>query len=78
MTLLINIRNYLVIIKQKNTDKNIDVVGHSLGAKIAETLGDAPQKKSLSINQQHQKYLIQKTNINNKLYDISRSGLWTF
>ena len=34
-------------IKQKYTDKNIDLIGHSLGAKIAETLGDDPQVKNI-------------------------------
>ena len=34
-------------IKQKYTDKNIDVIGHSLGAKVAETLGDDPQVKNI-------------------------------
>ncbi len=34
-------------IKQKYTDKNIDSIGHSLGAKVAETLGDDPQVKNI-------------------------------
>ena len=36
-------------VKQKYTDRNIDLIGHSLGAKIAETLGDDPQVKNVII-----------------------------
>jgi hypothetical protein len=59
-------------IKQKYTDKNIDVLGHSLGAKIAETLGDDPRVKNIiTLNKPTTpKDLIQKSKINNKQYDI--------
>ncbi len=63
-------------IKQKYTDKNIDVLGHSLGAKIAETLGDDPQVKNIiTLNKPTTpKDLIQKSKINNKQYDIRTTG----
>ena len=63
-------------IKQKYTDKNIDVLGHSLGAKVAETLGDDPQVKNIiTLNKPTTpKDLIQKTKINNKQYDIRTTG----
>lgn len=63
-------------IKQKYTDKNIDVIGHSLGAKVAETLGDDPQVKNIiTLNKPTTpKDLIQKTKINNKQYDIRTTG----
>ena len=63
-------------IKQKYTDKNIDLIGHSLGAKIAETLGDDPQVKNIiTLNKPTTpKDLIQKTKINNKQYDIRTTG----
>jgi len=59
-------------IKQKYKDKNIDLIGHSLGAKVAETLGDDPQVKNIiTLNKPTTpKDLIQKTKINNKQYDI--------
>jgi putative lipase involved disintegration of autophagic bodies len=34
-------------VKQKYTDKNIDVLGHSLGATVAEALGDDPRIKNI-------------------------------
>ncbi len=38
-------------VKKKYKDKNIDLIGHSVGAKIAETLGDDPQvKKIITLN----------------------------
>ena len=63
-------------IKQKYTDKNIDVLGHSLGAKVAETLGDDPQVKNIiTLNKPTTpKDLIQKTKNNNKQYDIRTTG----
>lgn len=63
-------------IKQKYTDKNIDVMGHSLGAKIAETLGDDPQVKNIiTLNKPTTpKDLIKKTKNNNKQYDIRTTG----
>ena len=63
-------------IKQKYTDKNIDVIGHSLGVKVAETLGDDPQVKNIiTLNKPTTpKDLIQKTKINNKQYDIRTTG----
>ena len=59
-------------IKQKYADKNIDVIGHSPGAKVAETLGDDPQVKNIiTLNKPPTpKDHIQKTKINNKQYDI--------
>jgi predicted alpha/beta-fold hydrolase len=59
-------------IKQKYTDKNIDVLGHSLGAKIAETLGNDSQVKNIiTLNKPTTpKDLIQKSKINSKQYDI--------
>jgi hypothetical protein len=59
-------------IKQKYTDKNIDLLGHSLGAKIAETLGDDPRVKNIiTLNKPTTpKDLIQKSKINSKQYDI--------
>ena len=63
-------------IKQKYTDKNIDVLGHSLGAKIAETLGDDPRVKNIiTLNKPTTpKDLIQKSKINSKQYDIRTTG----
>ena len=63
-------------IKQKYKDKNIDLIGHSLGAKVAETLGDDPQVKNIiTLNKPTTpKDLIQKTKINNKQYDIRTTG----
>lgn len=63
-------------IKQKYTDKNIDLIGHSLGAKIAETLGDDPQVKNIiTLNKPTTpKDLFNKTKINNKQYDIRTTG----
>ena len=59
-------------VKKKYTDKNIDLLGHSLGAKIAETLGDDPQVKNIiTLNKPTTpKDLIKKTKINDKQYDI--------
>lgn len=59
-------------VKQKYTDKNIDLLGHSLGAKIAETLGDDPRVKNvITLNKPTTpKDLIQKSKINSKQYDI--------
>ena len=34
-------------IKQKYTDKNIDLIGHSLAGAITETSGDDPQVKNV-------------------------------
>ena len=63
-------------IKQKYTDKNIDVLGHSLGAKIAETLGDDPRVKNIiTLNKPTTpKDLIKKSKINSKQYDIRTTG----
>jgi hypothetical protein len=63
-------------IKQKYTDKNIDVLGHSLGAKIAETLGDDPRVKNIiTLNKPTTpKDLIQKSKIKSKQYDIRTTG----
>ena len=63
-------------IKQKYTDRNIDLIGHSLGAKIAETLGDDPQVKNIiTLNKPTTpKDLIKQTKINNKQYDIRTTG----
>ena len=63
-------------IKQKYTDKNIDVLGHSLGAKIAETLGDDPRVKNvITLNKPTTpKDLIKKSKINNKQYDVRTTG----
>ena len=63
-------------IKQKYTDKNIDVLGHSLAGKIAETLGDDPQVKNIiTLNKPTTpKDLIKKTKINDKQYDIRTTG----
>ena len=63
-------------IKQKYTDKNIDLIGHSLGAKIAETLGDDPRVKNIiTLNKPTTpKDLIQKSKINSKQYDIRTTG----
>lgn len=63
-------------IKQKYTDKNIDVLGHSLGAKIAETLGDDPRVKNvITLNKPTTpKDLITKSKTNNKQYDIRTTG----
>jgi hypothetical protein len=51
-------------------------MGHSLGAKIAETLGDDPQVKNvITLNKPTTpKDLISKTKINNKQYDIRTTG----
>jgi hypothetical protein len=63
-------------IKQKYTDKNIDLIGHSLGAKIAETLGDDPRVKNIiTLNKPTTpKDLIQKSKIKSKQYDIRTTG----
>jgi len=63
-------------VKKKYTDKNIDLLGHSLGAKIAETLGDDPQVKNIiTLNKPTTpKDLIKKTKINDKQYDIRTTG----
>lgn len=63
-------------VKQKYTDKNIDLLGHSLGAKIAETLGDDPRVKNvITLNKPTTpKDLIQKSKINSKQYDIRTTG----
>jgi predicted alpha/beta-fold hydrolase len=58
-------------IKQKYTDKNIYLMGHSLGAKIAETLGDDPQVKNIiTLNKPAAPQdLFTKTKVNDKQYD---------
>jgi hypothetical protein len=63
-------------VKKKYTDKNIDLIGHSLGAKIAETLGDDPQVKNIiTLNKPTTpKDLIKKTKIKDKQYDIRTTG----
>ena len=63
-------------VKNKYTDKNIDLIGHSLGAKIAETLGDDPQVKNIiTLNKPTTpKDLFIKTKNNNKQYDIRTKG----
>jgi hypothetical protein len=63
-------------IKQKYTDKNIDVLGHSLAGAIAEDLGTDPQVKNIiTLNKPTTpKDLIQKSKINSKQYDIRTTG----
>lgn len=63
-------------VKQKYTDNNIDLLGHSLGAKIAETLGNDPRVKNvITLNKPTTpKDLIQKSKINSKQYDIRTTG----
>ena len=62
-------------IKQKYTDKNIDVIGHSLAGTIAETLGDDPQVKNvITLNKAiTPKDLITKPKNIGKQYDIRSS-----
>jgi len=62
-------------IKQKYTDKNIDLLGHSLAGAIAEDLGTDPQVKNIitlnkAITPTH---LINKTKNIGKQYDIRSS-----
>ena len=63
-------------IKKKYNDKNIDIICHSLGAKIAEDLGNDPQIKNIiTLNKPTMpKDLITKPKINNKQYDIRTTG----
>jgi hypothetical protein len=63
-------------VKQKYTDKNIDLIGHSLGATVAETLGDDPRIKNIiTLNKPTTpKDLISKAKNNNKQYDIRTTG----
>lgn len=62
-------------IKQKYTDRNIDLIGHSLAGKIAETLGDDPQVKNIiTLNKAiTPKDLITKPKNIEKQYDIRSS-----
>jgi predicted esterase YcpF (UPF0227 family) len=62
-------------IKQKYTDKNIDVLGHSLAGAVAETLGDDPQVKNvITLNKAiTPTHLINKTKNVGKQYDIRSS-----
>jgi hypothetical protein len=62
-------------IKQKYTDKNIDVLGHSLAGAIAEDLGTDPQVKNvITLNKAiTPTHLINKTKNIGKQYDIRSS-----
>jgi len=62
-------------VKQKYTDRNIDLIGHSLAGAIAETLGDDPQVKNvITLNKAiTPTHLINKTKNTGKQYDIRSS-----
>ena len=62
-------------VKQKYADKNIDVLGHSLGATVAETLGDDERVKNvITLNKPTTpKDLITKQKNVGKQYDIRSS-----
>ena len=62
-------------VKQKYADKNIDVLGHSLGATVAETLGDDERVKNvITLNKPTTpKDLIIKQKNVGKQYDIRSS-----
>jgi hypothetical protein len=65
-------RQILQQIKQKYPDKSIDVIGHSLGASVAEDIGKDPQIKNIiTLNKPTTPLdLFKKSKINDKQYDI--------
>ena len=68
-------RQILQQIKQKYPDKSIDVIGHSLGASVAEDIGKDPQIKNIiTLNKPTTPLdFIRKSKINDKQYDIRSS-----
>jgi len=68
-------RQILQQIKQKYPDKSIDVIGHSLGASVAEDIGKDPQIKNvITLNKPTTPMdLIRKSKVNDKQYDIRTS-----
>ena len=63
-------------VKQKYTDKNIDMIGHSLGATVAETLGDDERVKNvITLNKPTtpKDLIIKRKNVG-KQYDIRTKG----
>jgi hypothetical protein len=69
-------RDVLNKVKNKYTDKSIDVLGHSLAGAIAEDLGTDPRVKNvITLNKPTTpKDLIQKSKIKSKQYDIRTTG----
>jgi hypothetical protein len=65
-------RDILNKIKEKYPNNPIDILGHSLGASIAENLGNDPQVKNvITLNKPTTPLdLINKSKINDKQYDI--------
>jgi hypothetical protein len=68
-------RQILQQVKQKYPDKSIDVIGHSLGASVAEDIGKDPQIKNvITLNKPTTPMdLIRKSKVNDKQYDIRTS-----
>jgi hypothetical protein len=65
-------RQILQKVKEKYPDKSIDVLGHSLGASVAEDIGNDPQVKNIiTLNKPTTPMdLFRKSKINDKQYDI--------
>ncbi len=65
-------REILNKVKNKYPDKSIDMIGHSLGAAVAEDLGNDPQVKNvITLNKPTTPYdLIKKSKVNDRQYDI--------
>ena len=68
-------RQILNKVKEKYPNKSIDVLGHSLGASVAEDIGNDPQVKNIiTLNKPTTPMdLIKKSKINDKQYDIRTS-----
>jgi hypothetical protein len=62
----------LIEVKNKYPDKSIDMIGHSLGAAVAEDLGNDPRVKNvITLNKPTTPYdLIKKSKINDRQYVI--------
>ena len=69
-------RDILNKIKEKYPNNPIDILGHSLGASIAEKLGNDPQVKNIiTLNKPTTPLdLINKSKMNDKQYDIRTSN----
>jgi hypothetical protein len=68
-------RQILQKVKEKYPDKSIDLLGHSLGASVAEDIGNDPQVKNIiTLNKPTTPMdLFRKSKINDKQYDIRTS-----
>jgi hypothetical protein len=69
-------RDILNKIKEKYPNNSIDILGHSLGASVAEKIGNDPQVKNIiTLNKPTTPLdLINKSKMNDKQYDIKTTG----